>query len=734
MLKKKSVHFKNKHHDYNAELELLRGKDINLISDPEGFDIGQLVNSNSNSKDIAHNLKPLIVLGDLLDSATAVTQTANILTMGKLAGYKAFNLKNLETIKTNDNIYTMFGNRDLNKLKLLPLAQTKHNPEHNDYNSNDIDKPVTEIINITYLDLANELNNNINNGKWEWEIEDLKHWYPFWKSYNPETDVKKLWQTGRHSEATKIMTCLERFYLIFGNDNSSGTISAYNLLFCIPYEVLSVNAQFDMEFNMLKDQFDEADVISLKDYKTLIEKCKTMQNGDKLLAELNLAAALVLTVFSRLFIPKGGVCDSIYNKRHPDLRYDGLLYDLYTSPRTYFCAYAKLNDRLLTFSHGGITKHFMDEKYQKKFDAFFSHGILLSDDESITEDTPVSDKFYKIMTRLKGGYMKDKIDNDKGYTDNQIIDTINRFNKKYKNVVRNIINQYISMLSKSINKPINEELHKPSRDFVKLFAMTANFNTCLHQDYNACSDTKPLINSAIYSPILPGIDELRNIENTLLCNNMDLIQFFGHLPKGFGATVDLFKLKNGKKTYNINLDISNTVLSHDTVPDLKKMGENYFYLVYNSNLGNLKANGKLHFSLKTEFNNAEIKNSIVEYEPNYDLLSEDFEDLLTETEKDNNTVYMHGKIKGDNIFLYTEEKPKFTFTPKTKKITGYGFDVNNSGFGFNGGARRKRNTTTSKVSLSHNNLRLGSTRKNKLKKNKTKKNNQSKIHHAKRRI
>ena len=692
---------------YSADLsELFKGKDVKLISDPEGYSFAHLLNLRDENPVLATESEPLIVLGDLLDSAVAAGGS-NILKMGNLAELKSNNLANLLQCRDNGNIHVMFGNRDLNKLKVLPLAKVKA-----PFAKPLAHQSIREYLNprntdITYLDLAKQLQTNINTGNWEWDIPDLKHWYPFWKSHpnitdeaiNKETDEKKkgplkgqqanykLWTTGRHSSEGSVMHCLERFFLIFGSDTTNGTMSAPNLLYCIPYEVLEKDS-FEKTFPKFAGERKSDTGIDLSNYKALLALCATPEYTG-LKEELDLAAALVLTVFMRMFYP-GEKSRNNYIARNTNLIYDGLLYDLYASQRTYFCAYANANDRLLTFSHGGITKNFLDSTYMERYNKFF-------------DDTTN----YEHMTELKGGYHSKVTDSDDTKSDIQI--AIDTFNETNKTLLVKVIHNYL--YSKNYEEPTNikannwawnkgkrksDEHYKPSHTLVKFMAMTAPFNSCLHNKYTDCEgeDKKTAaVNSENYSPIAPGILGLRKPENILYCKDSNFVQFIGHSPQGFGATIDLFtsgESSNTYKTYNVNLGISNTALSNHTVAILEKLGDNYFYMVYGKD-NNLTAHGKIHVTNKN-INSAGLAGKI-EYDSTYDVLGKEFTSMIkfnskTQTEVNTNgkplVYFEHGKLVNGQ-FLYTHKTDGgFDYTPKLSKIIT------------RGGNRKKRITKCNK--------------------------------------
>jgi hypothetical protein len=674
---------------YSANLtDLLNNKSVKLISDPEGYSFTHLLNQSDDSPVLASETEPLIVLGDILDS----TAVGNILKMVNLAELKSHNLDNLLQCRDNPNIHLMFGNRDLNKLKVLPLTLL-----YSKNNSSTISSFFLNEQNADYLTLASILKQNINDEKWFWQILDLKHWYPFWKTYKDGSDEKKLWDSGRHSEYGSIMTCLERFFLIFGADNKDGTMSAFNLLYCIPYEVLHERNRkgnnTNKNFKTFKEAFPKFSAkcspdtdINLGDYKSVLAACD--KEGNKgLKEELELAAALVLTVFMRMFIKPSSTTNTNKNTNkfniNRKLKYDGLLYDLFMSKRTYFCAWANSADRLLAFSHGGITKNLLATNYGKRYNMFFSiskKSLHKKNTGGINVTQYTDPKYYNIMTHsnlktrtnLNGGFYK-KI-ND-GSTSEHIHKSISDFNAKNKHLVSDTLKHYLVYLYTS--KQLSDEIdYAPTSVLVKLMALTSGFNSCMHNKYVECNRSNPdklvpYVDSAAYSPIMPGLKGLRKPDNTIYCKDKSFVQFIGHSPHGFGATIDLFKAESSDikfNTYNVNLDVSNTVLTNDTVSNLEQLSENYLYMVY-SNKGELTAHGNLHVADIDKFN--AFPDKTIKYNDTFDLLSNEFMDYLIHIEPSNQDAYIHGILVDDKNKIFYSTAEGFDYTPMITKLYGF---------------------------------------------------------------
>ena len=101
-----------------------------VISDPEGLSPSHLFPLYPQ---VLEGKDKLIICGDVLDS------TAPNIDFGKLDdvfkktlfGLKSNNIRTILDIVVNDNISIAFGNRDLNKLKVLPLTRLVNSTQDN---------------------------------------------------------------------------------------------------------------------------------------------------------------------------------------------------------------------------------------------------------------------------------------------------------------------------------------------------------------------------------------------------------------------------------------------------------------------------------------------------------------------------------------------------------------------------------------------------------------------------
>ena len=218
-----------------------------ILSDLEGYDI------NNYTKDInPQNIQKetVYVCGDILDSTAVFPLNIDNKDKTNILQKKIFNLQNIYKFitQTNDSniIYKLIlGNRDLNKIKCKFLCELD-----TDINLiKNIHKTVKKgsiILNTSFSAQLIKLYNNgevnlnyetytsykvqLTTSENPWKIKSMNEWYPFWNI----SKNKKNWSVIENNSKTPFLT---RFNEIFGSDPNTGTMSAENLLHCIPFEI-----------------------------------------------------------------------------------------------------------------------------------------------------------------------------------------------------------------------------------------------------------------------------------------------------------------------------------------------------------------------------------------------------------------------------------------------------------------------------------------------------------------
>jgi hypothetical protein len=523
---------------------------VRVISDPEGYHVCQL--ANEINKDGAPD-NNMLVLGDLMDYTLGEGDNFNNFateTLTKLREAKSNSFTSVKyCLKHQDKIKVLFGNRDLNKLKLLPLGLIT------DSSDKYVNWWETEA---TYSDAAKKLISNLS-AEHKWAISSMKNWKPFWR-YNSDEKIYKtpaakcdIWSKDDPklvADDSK-MSCLERYYLIFGSDCIQGTMSAQNTLFGVAQECGLYNEIFQPHQALLKSSVSDSKVPGTN---YLLEIANTPGNeGFKNACEL--AAALVFTVFM----------DSLYGTAEPsgDKPFTGVLHKFFNCANTYFCTYATLGDgatpNLLTFSHGGMRTEFFTNCVLKDNAAeYFKNDTLLND------------------AHQQGGYLGQEATE---LESENITNQINSYNKSMKSKLFEAIKFYHAELKNKTPK----QMDKPTAELLVNLVVSAP-----HGKGDGCMNNNS-------SPIMPGINGYRI--KPVVAKDAKLYQFIGHGPLGFAPTIDKYLSTNGKASYLINLDISNSLFGQFGHLSESRILENYSYVEVSFNNPTLKAKSFVNVAL-----------------------------------------------------------------------------------------------------------------------------------------
>lgn len=490
-----------------------------IISDPEGYDI---------LKSIPEQPTPhpkIYICGDILDSTgnigvtvkgskvNDVILTEHTITDENRLKAKSHNLKNIYSCISNPNIQLIFGNRDLNKIKckyLCELNNTQHNELINNYNDGQILLSYEIYERLKQILFA-------QHGK-PWKIHRMIHWYPFWGGIKQDKKPKD-WSNINLYNTGSIF--LERFNEIFGADTAVGTMSAQNLLFTIPCEILG--------------------------YATFMQH---LQDDDY-------KAFIVLAIFRSMCQFNQKKIRSLSKPQINSLSVKGWLIRLYEKGKINEILESSTNIYLL--SHGGLTKNIINNSdYLKQF-LNSLHNLYVSDDKLFNILTNANYFYnpltYKRINKLIDIYTKPKHGGFKTDT------TVSISSDELQHTINNnttLLNKVISSIK---DMP---EMNVPDHNMLFMLMITSNFdfNTFLEKIYiksDALMISKQYNwpSAALYGPIQPGINEMRHLMFT--CTNKTLYQIIGHVPVGFGATIDKFTHPTIRHTsYLITLDNSNT--------------------------------------------------------------------------------------------------------------------------------------------------------------------------------
>lgn len=385
-------------------------KNVRIISDPEGFDLYQLVSNNGeynrkmpyNREDLGNRSgykENILLLGDLVDSSIPFGATA-------LADNKHYNIRNLMAAN-KENIRVLLGNRDLNKIKCVPLLNIE---EKTDWYNEEISEEVSDGFPL--LNIAKNLLSKLEKKEWKWKIPTLKHWAPFWRGVKAELK--------HFSEPTE--TCFKRFNRIFGVDSDDGTMGAQNLLTEIPKELVEMDLIPDREYNE------------------------------------ELKAALVLVVFKRLLVNFG------QSVKQSEIDFDGALYNLFTGNNSFYCAYSEIGNDLALYSHGGMRPKFFEGTENNKDIVISAWKDHITNNKKYYNNSSLS-KLVSFFERAQqsGGYYKKDVTTT--FSKEEMKDAISYFNRTLKGKLKTLLEREELMV---------EFESKPSEEMLLQLLITSN--------------------------------------------------------------------------------------------------------------------------------------------------------------------------------------------------------------------------------------------------------------------
>jgi hypothetical protein len=409
--------------------------------------------------------KQIVYLGDIFDN-----------TGGCGDKYSNDNFCALKTLKYlvdyPEKSRYVVGNRDINKIKLVPLLQFADDSKWWLSESDNPDLNVNSFTNETniYINIVSKLMikifNNKEKNKSIWKVETMKDYIPFWSKKTDELNEK--WITKGEKYITDKMTTLyDRFLRIFGTDTSVGTMSADNTLKCIPNE-------------LFQDDID-----------SIINKIKENTNTTNTNNTNEIRSAIVFTVFMRM------LDKDLYKSKSMPISFslnkigdlDGYLWKYLTTSSP--ALYAKQNNDLLLFSHGGITQEF----------------LKISDNKTGLDILSIVD--WKSV--LSGKISNNEVILSK---DINIIDKIESYNKKYFE----ILNKCFENFSKFKNNEFNTEIM-----VLLSISAPAENNSVIKANGYTTSNLSPI------QPKLPITSILTKAEE-----NINVFNFCGHASAGFG--------------------------------------------------------------------------------------------------------------------------------------------------------------------------------------------------------
>lgn len=508
--------------------------------------------------------KQVVYLGDIFDNTGDCK--------AKTENYCALNMLKLLIDNPEKSRYVV-GNRDINKIKLVPLLQfreknkwwvlendklisaqyykksstygitnthwssnTKKNltskakPQSNN-KLNNLSKIAREKfsksspLEVLYTGIVTKLiNDNITSDGSNWKVQTMEDYVPFWAN-KKQDKLQKLWY-DKGSNIQPMKTLYDRFVRIFGGDTTEGTMSANNTLTGIPNELFK-KYKIDDFITNIKTKIDKEKLIeNIVKSTVFIENIKSenkkrdesdpkktplTDEDKKKLSEKFLDFEIRSAIVFTAFMRM--LDETLYTSK--SLEYDGYLWKYLSQSSP--ALYAKTEKELLLFSHGGVTTEFVNTNC---FD------IL----NKITET-----QWKKVLekpTNLQ--FDNPKNTQDKILVDFDIIEKIKKYN-----------NEYMIILKKCFENFNNFQFNTDLMILLSISAPAENNFNMFTLGYT----------SSNFSPIQPKLPA-----NSILTKegeNLHIFNICGHASSGYGYG---FK-KLSDKMHFINTDFTGNLFT-----------------------------------------------------------------------------------------------------------------------------------------------------------------------------
>ena len=557
---------------------------INIFSDYEGTTTTKQID---NFKEIFKKKEHCIYLGDLFDNANFDDKT-----IGETGASTCIETKNycvLQMLKlfvdNPDQCKYVVGNRDINKIKLLPLLQFKDGSKWWQ-NGNSYEKIVINLIDTFYTAKDSCF-----------KINSMKDYTPFWKYKKNEWECNKTkWdqdqdQVKPHIEIDNLF---DRFNKIFGQDCKKGTMSADYTIRGLPNELFGGN----IKTIITNIRIACGAGTNNNNNKNVFGFFSSLLNNDNIKIEQEIRAAIVFTVFMRMLDkPKSQTANT--NISIPKLPYNefgGLDSYLYTYLiKAYPALYAIYENNLYLFAHGGITEDFCKTKIDTTAFALLDKVIwknvfdITKKINTQTTDTPEPEPAPAPTL--------ESTPDQQSYN---VIEKIKEFNSNYKQKLDNIFDTYNN--SGTLN---NKTENKYDKDLLVLLSLSAGV-----EQNEIIKNTKY---TSDLSPIQPKLPINQLLNRYVIDKNIKTVyNICGHASSGIGGYgYKEHNTEEGYKTIFINTDYS-TSLFKSTICKEKEHYNNNHLMLYFDIEKNMFLSGEINFNFEQNTKNTKNnKNSDV---------------------------------------------------------------------------------------------------------------------------
>jgi hypothetical protein len=617
----------------NDLTDFLKNREVLLISDFEGT--APKAHFQNFQKYCTSPEKGVVFLGDAFDSTVLLGDkncesakcTDADLDHNCLVSENYCALKTIKLLVDNpDKCRYVVGNRDLNKIKLLPFFQLKSGDNW-------------WLNGSTYAEIVDnllQLCQSTNDDIWLIDNQNADAFKPFWnlKKWNEN-------QTKRNELNLNYNDLFTRFEYLFGEDGMLGSMSAMITLKSIPNELLGLINKTTIDSFMEKLPNLIVDQDPLKITKT----------------RLKVRAALVMTVFMRMLaVP--------FNSNNLSLNtpgaLDGYLHQYLSKAKPAYYAVSLIKEKrcLFLFAHGGITPEFV-----------LAEG---SGAKKLMTDVNWESLLNPGKNTIGGG----------GLSGEDIKTSIDNFNQFYFKVLKDYF--FNLMYSNKITGKDNWKKY-----FFTLLQLTAGTQSTIDKmviDQGYRADYSPIQIKKSLSGKPHEINDEPGQKNLDVPDYDRIYNVFGHASAScgytFGKVTTSYLYENkveelALKTFYINTDFSSTLFK-DSLECDDSYNTNFLALVLDVSKSNLSLSGKV--SLKKAYvkiteptNGLGFDNKAISQ-----VMKTDFENSKTTqfryyvdqlSEAINGCNYeMDEKI---NIF---EEEIYYDITPNGVKVAPWGFN------------------------------------------------------------
>jgi len=654
--------------------EFIKNSEVLIISDFEG------TAPTAHFKEFKKycETKKVIFMGDLFDSTVTLGDicTIELCENPELPHIRGcINTENycaLQTIKlmvdNKDNCRYVVGNRDINKIKLLPFFQFKDGSKW--WKTN----PATNSSWSSYEEIVNYLI-RIEDDPWLISSDqDLALFKPFW---NLET-----WSSAasiKLREGKDYKSIFGRFEYLFGKDPTVGSMSAMITIKSVPNELLQTN--------------------TIVDFIKRMEQKVTGNSTHDVTYFNKIRAALTIVLFMRMLDHE--LVNTTSSPIITDITQfgalDGYLYTYLTNalPAYYAnCFITEKESTLLTFAHGGITTEFVEKDGLRGIKAlknFKSWSTLLNFNNRPKKNNVGGGQ-------INGQMIKDKIK----FFNNSYMTLLEQFLKTPKfdlqvnpdyNFVDQEISPEIKVLAKPYGKIKQREMQNWKSSLLILLQLTAGTEKIIHK----------LLKLNGYHAADSPIQTKKSIRGTTEENNdepaqkiLDPLDFkryyniFGHASLSSGYSFG--KVHGSKKTYYINTDYSSTLFKESL--SCEGYNNNYLLLVLDTRVENQV---KLNVLGKVTLDSTKYKPMTVKADDKTivsTMTSELAKEKKLEKKEKDNFYYVHNNSVANDAsqpfsFEMDATMNLFDETAMNYSSTPLGEDISNSEFKFNGYATIK---------------------------------------------